>query len=206
VPEGLVRFRVRATGEERWSVVCANPVYDADGAVELSVSVIRDITAERTAHEEHARAEERIRFLARASALLSETLDYELTLVSIAEMAVPTLGGQVVIDLVEDDGSTRCVAAAHSDPEKSERVKDLRRRYPPTAADHPVQHAIRTGGTVFIPDLQEHVDEMAHDATHADEIRSLANTSGIVVPLIARVFVGSTRGSPRDRSRLTLAW
>jgi PAS domain S-box-containing protein len=190
--ERVVCYRILATGEERWSIVRANPVYDADGAVELSVSVIRDITAERTALAERARAEEHIRFLARASALLSETLDYELTLASIAEMAVPPHGGHVVIDLVEDDGSTRCVAAAHSDPEQSERVRELRRRYPPTAADHPVQRAIRTGAAVFLPDLQEHVDEMAHDAAHADEIRSLANTSGIVVPLIAR---GRTLGA-----------
>jgi PAS domain S-box-containing protein len=312
--ECVVCYRILATGEERWSVVRANPVYDADGAVAMSVSVIRDITAARAAEEsarqsaaliesvfravpvglafwdtdlrylrvnealeqmyglhasdllgrtlfelrpeygsdltpviqqvletgspmlgleiegersdepgvrrvwvtsffpvhdgagellgvgcstsdvtaernaldERARSENRIRFLARASALLNETLDYEQTLASIAEMAVPTLGGQVVIDLVEDDGSMRCVAATHSDPALSEHVGDLRRRYPPTAADHPVQRVVRTGEPVYLADVQEHVDEMAHDAEHAAEIRKLANTSGIVVPLIAR--------------------
>ena len=40
--------------------------------------------------------------------------------------------------------------------------------------------------------MQDHVDEMAHDAAHAEEIRTLANTSGIVVPLIAR---GRTLGT-----------
>ena len=86
----------------------------------------------------------------------------------------------------------RCVAAAHSDPAKSDYVRDLRRRYPPTAAEHPVQRAVRTGEAVFLADVQEHVDEMAHDAAHAEEIRQLANTSGIVVPLIAR---GRTLGA-----------
>ena len=33
--ERVVRYRIRATGEERWSVVRANPVHGADGGVEL---------------------------------------------------------------------------------------------------------------------------------------------------------------------------
>ena len=318
--ERIVCYRIRATGERRWSVVRANPVFDADGAVVLSVSVIRDITAareaetrarqsaaliegvfrtvpvglafwdtdlryvhvndaleqmygapasellgrtltelipahgddltplirhvletgepvlglelsgervdepdlrrtwitsffpvrdatgellgvgcsasdvtaERNALEERTRAENRLRFLARASDLLNETLDFERTLATIAEMAVPSLAGQVVIDLVEDDGSMRCVAAAHADPAKSESVRKLRHRYPPIAADHPVQQAVRTGVAVHITNLQEHVDEMAQDESHAAAIRQLANTSGIVAPLIAR---GRTLGA-----------
>jgi PAS domain S-box-containing protein len=190
--EQVVCYRILSTGEERWSFVRANPVYDEAGRVALSVSVIRDISAERNALEERARAEERLRFLARASDLLNETLDYELTLAAIAEMAVPTFAGHVVIDVLDDDGSVRCVGAAHADPEKSEYVRDLRRRYPPTADNHPVQRAIRTGEHVYLADVQEHVEEMAHDAAHAEEIRRLANTSGIVVPLIAR---GRTLGT-----------
>ncbi|HUZ81790.1 MAG TPA: PAS domain S-box protein, partial [Gaiellaceae bacterium] len=183
--EQTVCYRIVSTGEERWSIVRANPVYDAAGKAVLSVSVIRDITASMA-------AEQRVRFLALASELLNETLDYEQTLAAIAEMAVPTLAGQVVIDLFEDDGSIRCVAAAHVDPGKREQLRELRRRYPPTALDHPVQRAIRTGEPVYIADVQEHVDEMAHDAEHAKAIRELANTSGIVVPLIAR---GRTLGT-----------
>jgi PAS domain S-box-containing protein len=190
--EQVVCYRTLATGEERWAVVRANPVYDEAGNVALSVSVIRDISAERHALEERTRSDERLRFLARASDLLNETLDYELTLAAIAEMAVPTFAGQVVIDVLDDDGSVRCVGAAHADPEKSEYVRDLRQRYPPTADDHPVQRAIRTGEHVYLADVQDHAAEMAHDAAHAEEIRRLANTSGIVVPLIAR---GRTLGT-----------
>src|SRR5260370_1053392 len=98
--EQVVCYRIRATNEERWSLVRANPVYDANGVAVLSVSVIRDITATKA-------AEQRLRFLARASELLNETLDYEQTLAAIAEMAVPTLAGQVVIDLLEADCSIR---------------------------------------------------------------------------------------------------
>jgi len=183
--EQTVCYRVKSTGEERWSVVRANPVHDASGAAMLSVSVIRDVTAPMV-------AEQRLRFLARAGELLNESLDYDETLAAIAEMAVPTLAGQVVIDLLDDDGTIRCVGAAHVDPAKREYVRQLRLRYPPTAPDHPVQRAIRTGEHVYLADVQEHVDEMAQDAGHAEAIRALANTSGIVVPLIAR---GRTLGT-----------
>jgi PAS domain S-box-containing protein len=181
----VVCYRILATGEERWSIVRANPIYGPDGEVALSVSVIRDITTSR-------RAGDRLRFLARASDVLNESLDYEQTLATIAEMAIPTLGGHIVIDLFGDDGALRCVGAAHLYPARSEYVRELRLRYPPTAHDHPVQVAARTGEPVFLPDLQAHVDEMAQDAEHAAAIRELANTSGIVVPLIAR---GRTLGT-----------
>jgi signal transduction histidine kinase len=55
-PETLVRFRQVETGEERWSVVNATPVFDEQGRVRLAVNLLRDIT-------EHKRAEEEIRKL-----------------------------------------------------------------------------------------------------------------------------------------------
>ena len=188
----LTGERTDEPGVRRVWVTSFFPVRDPTGELLGVGCSTSDVTAERNALEERARAEDRVRFLARASDLLNQTLDYEHTLTALAEMAVPTLAGQVVIDLVEDDGSLRCVAAAHSDPAKSEYLRDLRRRYPPTAEDHPVQRAVRTGEAVYLADVQEHVDEMAHDADHAAEIRTLANTSGIVVPLIAR---GRTLGA-----------
>ena len=42
--ERVIRYRNKLTGEERWSVVRANAVRGAGGAVALSVSVIRDVT------------------------------------------------------------------------------------------------------------------------------------------------------------------
>ena len=190
--ERIIRYRNRDDGTERWSVVRANPVPDADGRVGLSISVFHDITAERAADAERRRIEERARFLARAGELLSESLDYEQTLDAIAQMAVPSLAGYLVVDLLDDDGSTRCVAAAHVDPDKTELVRRLRVEYPPTREGHPVQEALRSGRPQFLPDLQARVEEMAHDAEHAVAIRQIDNTSGIVVPLIVR---GNTLGT-----------
>jgi PAS domain S-box-containing protein len=127
-----------------------------------------------------------VRFLAAAGELLSGSLDAEETLRAVAALAVPSFAGYLVVDLLDDGERLRCVAAAHSDPAKSQLVRNLRERYPPVLDTHPVQVALRTGKPVLLANLQEHVDVMAHDEKHARAIRRIGNTSGIVVPLLAR--------------------
>jgi PAS domain S-box-containing protein len=178
--------RHRETGEERWLDVWSNPVFGPDGSVELVVNVARDITAERLAEEHRLHAVEQVRFLARASELLVASLDWDKTVAAIASLAVPELAGYLVVDLLDDDGVLSHAVVAHADPELTELVAESRLKYPPTLPTHPVQIAIRTGETQFIPDLQAVSGEMAHDAEHARYIRRIANTSGIVAPLIAR--------------------
>jgi PAS domain S-box-containing protein len=52
--ERLLSYRVRATGEERWSLVRASPIRNEGGDVIASVSVIHDIT-DRRASDQRAR-------------------------------------------------------------------------------------------------------------------------------------------------------
>jgi PAS domain S-box-containing protein len=53
--EEILRFRVTETGEERWSVVRATPVFGEESGVRLAVSIMRDITEQRRAEQEQAR-------------------------------------------------------------------------------------------------------------------------------------------------------
>ena len=62
--ETVVRFRIRDTGEERWSAVKATPIRDHDGNVTMAINVIEDITT-------HKRAERAQRFLARSGEVLA---------------------------------------------------------------------------------------------------------------------------------------
>jgi PAS domain S-box-containing protein len=188
----IILRRNRETGEERWLDVWANPAFGPDGSVEIVVNVSRDITDERLAEQRRLRSEEQVRFLARASELLVASLDWEETVGAIASLAVPELAGYLVIDLLDEDGGLHHVVAAHADPELTDLVYELRQQYPPTVSSHPIQIAIRTGKTQLLPDLQAAAGDMAHDAGHALSIRRLANTSGIVAPLIAR---GRTLGA-----------
>jgi PAS domain S-box-containing protein len=195
--ERLVRYRTRATGEERWSIVRANPVYGADGTVVLAVSVIHDVTETKL-------AEQRLHFLGRGSEMLNETLHVERTLAALAALAVPTFAGHVTVDLYED-GVLRCVGARHIDPTKTDLMMRLREQYPPTVEAHPVQRAVRTGEPQFIPDVQAEAESMAHDPEHTHAIQELGNESGIVVPLTARgrTFGAITFGSVPPQPRFT---
>ena len=199
------RWEVESGDEVRTLEISAAPVRDDDGAIVSAVAVVSDVTR-------RSRSEEQLRFLAEANELLVASLDWERTLAAIAELAVPALAGYLVIDLFDEDDELHWVVAVHADPEKTELVRELRGRYPPTLPTHPIQVALRTGKPVLMPDLQAEADAMAHDAKHARAIRRIANTSGLVAPLIARgrtlgtISLGTIQGQPRfDESDLAMA-
>jgi PAS domain S-box-containing protein len=172
-------------GSRRTMEISSAPVRDTRDEIVAAVSIFTDIT-------DRHRAEERLRFLAAAGEVLAGSLETEETLRRVAELAVPSLAGYLVVDLLGDDEQLHCVASAHADPERAELVRRLREEYPPLVPSHPVQVALRTGEPVLIADLQAALHTMAQDEAHAESIRAIANTSGIVVPLIAR---GRTLGT-----------
>jgi PAS domain S-box-containing protein len=199
------RHELERDGETRTLEISAAPVRDADGAIVSGVAVMADVTR-------RSRSEEQLRFLARANELLVATLDWERTLAAIADLAVPALAGYLVIDLIDEEDELHWVVAVHADPEKTELVRELRGRYPPTLPTHPIQVALRTGEAQLLPDLQAETAAMAHDTKHARAIRRIANTSGLVAPLVARgrtlgaISLGTIEGQPRfDESDLAMA-
>ena len=184
--------------------ISAAPVRDAQGAIVSAVAILADVTR-------RSRAEENLRFLAKANELLVASLDWERTLAAIAELAVPALAGYLVIDLLDEDDELHWVVAVHADPAKTELVRELRKQYPPTVSTHPIQVVLRSGEPLLLPDLQAEAEAMSHDAKHARAIRRIANTSGLVAPLIARgrtlgtISLGTIEGQPRfDESDLAM--
>ncbi len=93
--ETVVRFRVRETGEERWSAVKATPILDSEGRVAMAINVIEDITT-------HKRAELAQRFLAESGAVLAESLDPDELLRKIAWLAVPEVADWCAVDLRDE--------------------------------------------------------------------------------------------------------
>lgn len=185
-PEAVVRFRVVLTGEERWSVVDATPIRDAEGRVLFAVNVFRDIT-------ERKRAEDAARFLAAASRMLGESLDYERTLQQVADLAVPTLADWCVVDLVEGL-QVRRVALAHIDPERVAMARELLHRYPEDPqASIGVRQVVRTGRPEMLTEITDAMLEAgARDADHLRLLRELQLRSYVIVPLQAR---GRTLGA-----------
>jgi PAS domain S-box-containing protein len=188
--ETVVRFRVRETGEERWSAVKATPIRDDDGNVTMAINIIEDITT-------HKRAEQAQRFLARSGDVLANVLDPDELLVEIANLAVPELADWCGVDLLTDSGMLERKALAHVDPAVRQRAIDLSSRYPadPDAPQGSYQVA-RTGQPELYPDIpEEMLRGAAVDEEHYREMIAIGMRSAIVVPLTTR---GRTLG--------TLSW
>jgi PAS domain S-box-containing protein len=183
--EMVVRFRLRATGEERWSAVKATPILDEDGFVTMAINVIEDITT-------HKRAERAQRFLADSSALLGASLEPVDVLGQVATLAVPEVADWVAVHMPGDSG-IELVALAHRDPERLERAAELDRAMP-TRQDAPrgVANVIRTGQSELYPDVPRLVPETDDEHARAEHVRAFGMRSALVVPMTAR---GRTLGA-----------
>ncbi|MGE5691182.1 MAG: GAF domain-containing protein [Pseudomonadota bacterium] len=185
--EQLLLYRVRATGEERWSLVRATPVHGEDGRVEAAINVIHDITERR-------RAEERLRFVSEAGVALASSLDVESTLAQVARLAVPRIADWCIVYLRDDDGAIRRVAIEHAGGDGADvgRVLD---RYPLDAeARVGVPSVIREGRSLLLPDLTTEglMADVVDPEGLARELRHVPLSSYLCVPLTAR---GRTLGA-----------
>jgi PAS domain S-box-containing protein len=177
----LLRFRILASGEERWSTVRSSPVSDAAGNVRFVVNVWQDATRQR-------RVESAQRFLAEAGEVLSTSLDVEATLASIASLAVPRLADWCAVHLVRADGTVEQVTVAHVDPDRVAWALQLQEQYPvDPGADQGVHQVIRTGQPELISRItEEMLVASAIDAEHLAMIRRVGLTSALIVPMVAR--------------------
>ena len=166
-----------------------------------------DITELKRADEEHlqliheqiarAEAEEgrrRFSFLAEASNLLTGSLDYEVTLKSVARLAVPALADHCVIDLTDEQGAIRRVEVTCADLRQTSLARRLKKYAPDlNNPEVPATKAIRTGKLAFYPEITDNlIVAAARNDEHLGILRSLGSTSLAVAPLIAR---GRTLGA-----------
>jgi K+-sensing histidine kinase KdpD len=96
-------------------------------------------------YEAVRQAEGRVAFLAEASELLSASLDYEEQLRRLADISVPRLADWCTVDVLDETGGIKRLAAAHVGPEH---VPD-----PDAAAGVPL--VLRTGEAQFMPEVRE---------------------------------------------------
>jgi PAS domain S-box-containing protein len=172
----VVRSRVKRTGDERWMLVSAVPVVDAEGRVELAVNVFRDITERR-------RVEEAWQFLAEASVALGPTLDYRATLEKVATLAVPRIADWCVVDILRADGTLEQVAAEHADPARRDLARRWRERWPPRR-DSIVYRVVSAGRPELIAEIPPSLmEERAVDPEQRRVASSLGLRSAMVVPL-----------------------
>jgi PAS domain S-box-containing protein len=137
---------------------------------------------------EPAILEDRFRFLARASAALGSSLDYETTLRTLARLCVPVLADWCAVDLLGAEGDLQRLAVTHVDPERERWGWEVGRRYPPRAdAPHGVIAVLRSGRAELYAEItDEMLRQTARDSEHLDMLRALGLSSAIIAPLTAR--------------------
>lgn len=177
----LIRTINRATGVVRWNLLKASGLHDAGGTLVAAVTIIEDVTREKT-------AELQDRFLARATETLMSSLDYEETLGHVAWLVVPEIADWCSVDLVDERGARQRVVVAHRDPDKlalAERV----RQYEPVQPDTEPAAArvVRTGVAELHAEIADGLlVRAAADETHLELLRAVGMRSVLLVPLRAR--------------------
>src|SRR3954454_2830233 len=125
-------------------------------------------------------------FVAKASALIARSLDYDRTLGEVARLAVPELADWCAVDVLAPDGSLRQVTSTHPDPELEELLLDLRRLYrSEKRGSEGVARVIATGEPELMRDVTDQT-RLGIPAEARDLYSRLAPRSYMIVPLIAR--------------------
>lgn len=175
--------------QERFVSVSAAPLRTPpDGTIEGMVAITHDITEHKRREEALRASEERIRFTAEVSKVLSSSLDYETTLNNLARLIVPRFADWFVVDMLDQQGSIEAITLVHTDPAKVQWAKKLREIYPiDLEAPIGTPQVIRTGKSELYPDIP---DDMLKAAAKNEEelniLHQVGYSSIMIVPLIVQ--------------------
>jgi PAS domain S-box-containing protein len=197
-----------ADGVERWVAARGQAFFEEGGVAHRFIGTVLDITERKRAEEERdlllareqlarveaVRARRRLALFAAAGTTLSASLDYEATLEGIAHLVVPELADWCMVDVLEEDGSVKQLAAAHADPTREDLLRELmsHRRF---GEDSPgtVARVLRTGRSALTPEVSDALlVERTTGEEHLRVLRRLGIRSFMSVPLLAR---GRTLGA-----------
>ncbi len=163
--------------------------------VSLSISTIKNPNGEliggsKIIHDisDIKRNEENLKFLARASKILSSSLDYQKTLNNLTQLAVPHIADWCSVDMLNSSSQVELVALAHKDPKKVAWAKELRQRQPiDMNAPLGVPNVLRTGKSEIYPIITDAM--LVAAAKNQKELqlaRQIGFTSVIIVPILSQ--------------------
>jgi signal transduction histidine kinase len=171
----------RGDGSRGIVLVAAAPLLNEQGQRIGATTTMVDVTEDRRLAWER-------RFLNRASAHLSTSLELGTTLRNVARLALPALADWCAVDLLDDSGRIKRLVVEHHDPEKKAAAAELEKSYPPLLSNRfGVGNVLRTGVAELYHDVDDSVaQEVAQDERHLELMRELGLASVMVVPLSAR--------------------
>ena len=157
-----------------------SPIRDATGTVIGASKIARDIS-------ESVRARRQEVFLSGVTAALAASLDYELTLKTLADFAVPEIADWCAIDLLNDNDEIIRVAMSHVNPEKLKLTETVLERYADPDSPFGPRSVIRTRKSALIPTITDEmiVESAKGDAERLRIVRSLGLVSYMITPIVA---------------------
>ena len=181
----------------------------------IALDRARLLRREREARVRAEAAQEQMAFLAQATELFAESLDYEETLERVANLAVPRLAEWCIVYIVEEGGAIRRLAVAHAD-EAERRAAEEHLRDLPLDPNAPVgvPRVLRTGEPELV--REPTLELLAGDVQDPDRfVETLGDvrppTSWMCVPLLAHgrtlgalALIASTPGRHFDDEDLSL--
>ncbi len=183
---GIVKMLSRHARERDPSVVeLADAVGDHLG--ELLYASAQAIERQQLV-EDLLEARRRNEFLLLATQVLSEVVDYRKMVERLAQVSVPVMADLCLIDILDEDGRMRRMAAWHADPEKRALTEELRASYPvDTEGVHPAIEVMRSGRSMWSADMDDDfLRQTSRDERHYAILKTLGFTSYVTVPLRLR--------------------
>jgi PAS domain S-box-containing protein len=161
--------------------IASLPFFGPDGHVTECKSMISDIT-------QFKRAQEKLIFLARASAVLGSSFDYRATLAQVARQAVPVLADVCIVDLADAHGGVvRRLEVACADPAKAERLARFQVGAPRADDATVLGRVIRTREPLLLSDCTPaSLAATSGGFDHDILIKASGAQSIMVVPIVAR--------------------
>ncbi|HEY6562350.1 MAG TPA: HAMP domain-containing sensor histidine kinase, partial [Polyangiaceae bacterium] len=140
---------------------------------------LRDITQQK-------RNENEQRFLAELGPLLANTLDYEQTLTSIAELTVREFADLCIVEVVEDDDEVRRLKVASRDASKAPLCELLTRIPLERNRSHLMKSVFETRRSVLLQKPSaETIASFAQSEDHLRALQAMEIHSMLAVPLVA---------------------
>lgn len=169
-------------------------VADASGSPQMLLGTILDVTerkraewermqllAEQTARAEAEAARNRVTFLASASARLAASLDYEQTLQTVAELAMPMLADACTVDLLAETGELSRVAGANGEAIEAAQLEGL---WSSAAVTETLSTVLRSGESALYGDIADMDDGVDQDRLAG--LKAIGVRSVIIAALPAR--------------------
>lgn len=165
----------------------ARDCFSKDRLTRLGPAVARELEETRV-RRERVRAEVDREILARASELLTASLEQEARLDQLVQLLVPRVADWSAFFLHDLERSgLKLVALAHPDSARRTLALTLHQRFPlePQATGGPA-YVLRTGTPELVPDVRERPEPIHADAAHQRGVEEMGLRSVVNVPLPGR--------------------